>query len=133
MAGPANFNLTVQQGATFRANFLVNNADGTPATLTGVSAQMIVKPSYTGEAIITLSSPSNGITVGANTDPVGNQIDITISNTQTAALEVPGNQLNSTGQPYVDFVYDLFITMPSGDVYKQAYGTFTVVGSVSVT
>ena len=131
--GPANFNLTIQQGATFRVNFLVNNADGTPATLTGVTAQMVVKQNYSGEEVLTLSSPSNGIVVASESDPSPNQIDVTISPTQTGAIAVAYNTLNATGQPYTNYVYDLFITLTNGDVFKQAYGMFTVVGSVSVS
>jgi hypothetical protein len=129
--GPVNAPLTIQQNTTFRVDFLINNADGTPADLTGVTAAMSIKSNYaSAEDVLTLSSPSNGIVVA----PTGqsNYVTVSMSPSQTMGLAVDESQISTvTGQPYTNYVYDLLITMPSGDIFKQAYGVITVYGTVT--
>lgn len=88
--------LVIDQFATFRTSFRwQTKGSGTPVNLTGYSAAMQIrtKPDA-ATALVSLSSPSNGITI----EGTAGRVNIEISSTVTATL-APGR-----------YVYDLVLT-----------------------
>lgn len=113
----AIYNITCEQGATFRRELIWREASGDPVDLTGYTARMTCRP-YLGadEVWFTLSSTSDGIDL---LDRVNGKFALEMTATDTAEL-TPG-----TG------VYDLELESSMGDVTRLMQGTFTVVGEVT--
>lgn len=110
--------LTVPQGATFVRTVQWLQADGvTPVSLTGYTAAMQVRKNYAATtAVLSLSSPSSGLSIDAGTGTT----TITITSGQTAAL-APGG-----------YVYDLELTLTSGTVVTRLLeGPLTVTPEVT--
>jgi hypothetical protein len=80
----AKYDLLIEQGATFVQEFVWKNSDGTPVDITGASARMKIRKYKTDEVLVSLTSPSNGITLGG----ADGKITITISATNTSLLPV---------------------------------------------
>lgn len=94
MAAPAD--LVIDQFATFRTSFRwQTKSSGQPVDLTGYSAAMQIrtKPDATS-ALVSLSSPSNGLTI----EGTAGRVHIEIAASVTATL-APGR-----------YVYDLVLT-----------------------
>ena len=112
---PGRFNFTLTQGDTFNTKpaWKVN---GNYVNVTGYSAKMDVKIAPTSTStIVELSSANGRITVGT-TDGT---FELALTPTETAALP-PGQ-----------YVYDLDVTSPGGNVYTLLTGGFTVVAQVT--
>ena len=92
------YNITIDQGATYTLAISYKDSNGAAINLTNYTAAMQLRSTYTSaDAVLSLSSPSNGIVI----TPATGLINLTITDTQTAAL------LATT------FVYDLEITSPT--------------------
>jgi hypothetical protein len=106
----ATWNITIEQGATFRAVLAVADELG-PVTLTGYSAAMQVReePDF-ATVLLDLTSTNGGITING---PAGT-LSLLVSATVTAALD------------WTHAVYDLLIVAPGGDTTRLVEGSVTV-------
>ncbi len=111
----AIYNATIDQGATFQLEVVYKDDAGTPINLTGYTAALQVRQNYYDTtALLTLTSPSNGIVITGATGT----IDITMTSAQTGGLDEGF------------YVYDLEIT--SGEtVTRLIQGQFTVSPEVT--
>lgn len=90
----AEYNLVVEQGATFNKVITYKDSNGTPINLTGYTAKMDIREGYnTSTSIISLNTTNSMITLGGDLG--------TISLLITAA--------NTTLLKEGMYVYDLFI------------------------
>lgn len=108
----ANYDITIEQGATFTFTLTV-----TGVNLTGYTARMQGRTSHAATAkVFDLSSPSTGIVVTPGTNST---IAVTLTATQTAAFNAP-----------LEGVYDLEYT--DGTVVQRILeGTFRVTPEVT--
>ncbi len=105
------YNITADQGATFTRTITWLGATGSPVDNTGYTARMQVRSKYTSDtAVLSLSSPASGITLGG----ANGKVIITSSATVMAAV-VAG-----------EYRYDLEMVSSSGVVTRLLMGTFTV-------
>lgn len=75
---PETVNLAIYQGDDYAANVTVKKADGTPADLTGYSAQAQIRPSLADQA----ATPAAQFITSIN----GNVISLVLGHEQTKAL-----------------------------------------------
>lgn len=112
----AIYNATIDQGATYNLQVVYKNDAGTPINLTGYTAALQIRQNYYDTtALLTLTSPSNGIVITGNTGT----IDITMTSVQTGLLDEGF------------YVYDLEITSGGGIVTRLIQGQFTVSPEVT--
>lgn len=111
----AKYDLLIEQGATFIQEFVWKNSDGTPVDITGSSARMKIRKFKTDEVLVSLTSPSGGITLDA---PNG-RITITISATDTSLL------------PVCEARYDLEIENQSAFVTRLLQGDVSISAEVT--
>jgi hypothetical protein len=106
----------VDQGATYTLAVTYKDSSGTAINLTGYTAAMQLRYSYdSATAVLSLSSPSNGIVItGAS-----GLVTITISANQTAALSAD------------TFLYDLEITSPTTVKTRLIQGVVVVSAEVT--
>lgn len=79
----ANYDFTIEQGATEVRTFTWKTSAGTPIDLTGYTARMQLRPMLTSETkLLDLTTENGGITLGG----VNGTVVVTISASQTAAL-----------------------------------------------
>lgn len=112
---PGRFNFSLVQGDSFHTApaWKIN---GSYVNVTGYSANMQVRQAVTSTSVIVELSSDNGrITVGG--------IDGTFTLDLTAA--------ESADIPVGNYIYDLDVTSPQGDVYTLLSGGFTVVAQVT--
>lgn len=103
---PGQYDITVYQGATFSQLLTWKDESGTPINLTNYTARMMARTSIDAAApFLTLSSPSNGITLGG----AAGTISLSISAAATALLESGG-------------VYDLELEDAGGNVTRLLQG-----------
>lgn len=81
-----NYDLDIEQGATFSRLFIWKDAQGAPIDLMGCSARMQVRPSVSSELVLLDLSLGNGLTLGG----VTGEIELEISAQQTAAMKRGG-------------------------------------------
>lgn len=113
---PGRFNYAFTQGDTFTSKpaWKVNNSY---VNVTGYTAKMDVKIAPTSTSTIIELTTENGRITAGTTDGV-----FTLSLTAAETSDIPvGN-----------YVYDLQITSPGGEVYTLLTGGFTVNTQVSV-
>lgn len=110
------YNITVEQGATFKRTFAWNNHDGSPVSITGCSARMQIREKVdSSTALITISTGSEG---GISmVEP--NLIEVEITPTQTSSLKFEKGS------------YDLKLTQPDGTVVRLIEGRVNL--SLAVT
>lgn len=109
----ANYDITIEQGATFTFSVTV-----TALNLTGYTARMQGRTSHaSADKVFNLTSSGGGLTV---TPAANSTILVTISATATAAISAP-----SSG------VYDLEIESGSGVVTRLLQGTYQVTPEVT--
>lgn len=106
------YDIICPQGATFSTTFTYS-VGGTAVNLTGYSAAMQVRPSYTADPIISLTN-SSGITLGGS----AGTITVLISATNTASYKA--------GQ----YIYDLELNS-GGQVTRLLQGKFTITPEVT--
>lgn len=113
------YNTTIDQGADWFLNFQYKNPDGTPIILTGYSAALQVRTSPLAKtAVLTLTSPSSGIVITANTGTLA----VHATAAQTATI--------TNGK----YAYDLEITAPSTNIVTRlVQGTIEVSPQVTRT
>lgn len=105
----ACMNLLIEQGATFRARLTVRNkATGAVVDLTGYQVRMQFRQEVVSTTpLLDLDNATKG---GITVTPLGGQIDILVTATQTAALTVSSA------------VYDMEIESPLGEVWRIIQG-----------
>jgi len=112
----ATVNSTIEQGATFRLPITVSTRSGvtvTPVDLTDYDARMQIRMRYTDtDPILSLDNDTlGGITL---TDAVAGEMQITITDVQTAALSFKTAR------------YDLEVESLSGDTTRLMQGIITL-------
>jgi hypothetical protein len=110
------YNDTIDQGADYYVNFQYKDSAGVAINLTGYTAAMQLR--FTPEsatAVLSLSSPSNGITITGATGLVA----VRITAAQTTTLS-----------PII-YAYDLELTSGAGIVTRLVQGNFTVSAEVT--
>ena len=106
-------NLLIEQGATFTSTISLFNADDTAFDLTGHTAAGQIRKSYSS------SSASVTFTISFASDRTSGQITLSLTPTQTAALE--------EGR----YVYDIEVTGSDSTVTRVLQGTVTVSPNVT--
>tara|TARA_A100001035_G_C27351351_1_gene307221 strand:+ start:87 stop:419 length:333 start_codon:yes stop_codon:yes gene_type:complete len=104
-------NIFIDQGADFTTTVTVTDSNGDAVSLVGYSAAAQIRKSYS-------SSTSTDFTTSIS-NASGGEITITLSDTQTAALEA--------GR----YLYDVLITASGGDKTRVVEGQVTVNPSVT--
>lgn len=104
------YNITAEQGATFKLNFTVTT-DGTPWNLTSYTGAMQVRQSY------------------ADTTILINVTDITMTNQGKVSVVVDAATMATV--PSGRWVYDLEITSSGGEVTRLLEGKFVVSPEVT--
>lgn len=81
----ADYDLLIEQGATFELSIVWKDNADTPIDISGYSARMQIRKTYDTEPVISLTSElGGGITIGG----VDGTIDITIPATITDDIEI---------------------------------------------
>jgi hypothetical protein len=112
----STYNIIIDQGATYTLAISYKDSNGAAINLTNYTAAMQLRSTYTSvDAVLSLSSPSNGIVITGATG----LISITITDTQTAALSSN------------NFVYDLEITSSSNVKTRLIQGIVTISPEVT--
>jgi hypothetical protein len=113
MIDPGFYDISCPQGATFskRLSFLVSNV---PLDLTGYSARLQVRESYSASSAVLSLTAGTGITLGGT----AGTIDLLVASTATAAL-TPGQ-----------YVYDLELVNDT-TVDRWLQGSFLVSAEVT--
>lgn len=113
------YNTVIDQGADWFINFTYKNPDGTPINITGYSAALQIRTSPLAKtAVLTLTSPSSGITITGGSGLLACQATAA----QTALI--------TNGK----YAYDIEITNPSnGVVTRLVQGTVQVSPQVTRT
>ena len=106
-------NLLIEQGATFNSTISLFNSDDTVFDLTGHTAAGQIRKSYSS------SSASATFTISFSTDRTEGQITLSLTPTQTAALD--------EGR----YVYDIETTASDSTVTRVLQGTVTVSPNVT--
>jgi hypothetical protein len=117
----ANYDLYIEQGATFRFTAIYGHKDGTfdvngnanviPYDLTGCVARMQIRARRGGDVLISATTTNGGIVF---TDAVNGKFTVTITDEATDSL--------STGRAK----YDLEVGYPSGDVVRVLQGNVRI-------
>lgn len=119
------YDLEMQQGSTFELYLTVKDSSNVVRNLTGYSATMQIRSSYSSSTITeTLSSDSGEIVIA----DVQGKINLSLSATRTAAIKV---DLSNKKPPRSTYVYDLELTDNVGKTSKLMYGDITVYGEVT--
>jgi hypothetical protein len=114
LAGP--YNITCEQGATFKRSISWTDSKKVPHDLTGYTARMQVRATVDSSSVILSLTTENGrITVGSGTY----NINLLVNATTTAAL-TPGQ-----------YVYDLEVVSGGGEVTRIVQGNFKVSAEVT--
>lgn len=106
-------NLLIEQGATFNSTISLFNSDDTVFDLTGHTAAGQIRKSYSS------SSASATFTIAFSADRTEGQITLSLTPTQTAALD--------EGR----YVYDIETTGSDSTVTRVLQGTVTVSPNVT--
>ena len=85
-------NLRIDQGASFSSDVTVTNSDGDVVDLTGYTTEAKMAKSYGADTTVTITS-------ALASDPTTGVVELTLTDSQTAALDAPAR-----------YVYDVYIT-----------------------
>ena len=116
MALGNRFDITINQGATFELTVTWKDSTGAAINLTGYSARMQVRETYSSASTVVSLTNGSGITLGG----AAGTIAILISATTTAALTAPFSG-----------VYDLELVSAGGVVTRLLQGAATVTPEVT--
>jgi len=119
------YNIVVEQGATFSLTITYKDSDGEPIDLTNTDARMEIRQEYTSEsALVTLTSAAGGSgnTSGIALGGVAGTIVVVISDALTGALTAPATN-----------VYDLELVTADGAVTRLIEGKATVSPGVTAS
>lgn len=116
------YNTTMEQGATFKRTFEVNDANGDPIDLTGYTfaGQMRKLPKDTGTPIATFTA-----VLGASV----NKINVSLTNTQTSAVPVVADAKDPVKA--TRYYYDIEMTAPDTTVTRLVEGYIDVSPEVT--
>lgn len=120
-----NYNIELNQGDTFSLNLTVKNPSGSLKNLTGYTARMQLRPSYSSNTVTESLTTSNG-EISINT--TSSVVALTLSATRTAAIKV---DMDAGMPPRTRYVYDLELVDSSSVVSKLMYGEVIVYGEVT--
>jgi hypothetical protein len=110
-----NYQISIDQGATYSLALTYKDANGAAINLTGYTAAMQIRTSYEAASTVLSLTSSSGIVITAATG----LLTINITSNQTAALNP------ST------YVYDLEITSSAGVVTRLIQGSVMVSAEVT--
>lgn len=116
MDASQKFPITIYQGATFVQELYYVDADENAINITGATAIMQVRRTVDNEDVLIELSIANGRIV---VDGASGGITLTILATDTVNL------------PAGEFVYDLFVTLPSNAVERFLAGECEIVERVT--
>ena len=116
MALGNRFDITINQGATFELTITWKDSAGTAINLSGYTARMQVRETYSSTTPIVSLTNGAGITLGGSAGTIA----IVISATTTAALTAPFSG-----------VYDLELVSAGGVVTRLLQGAATVSPEVT--
>lgn len=112
----ANYNITIEQGATFQFNLIWKDSSGNPIDLTGYTAKMQVRQRYSSEdAALTMSTEAGTIVLGG----AAGTINITGPAVDTATITIKQG------------VYDVELTSAGGIVTRLIEGCVAVSPEVT--
>lgn len=107
---------SIEQGATWRKKIIYADPSNVPIDLTGYTAKMQARRSYSAPTpIIDLSTSNGGITL----NPTAGEINLLLTAAQSAALFVYSG------------IYDLDLISPGGDVIRFLQGYLDVSQGVT--
>ena len=102
-------NLRIDQGASFSSDVTVTNSDGDVVDLTGYTTEAKMAKSYGADTTVTITS-------ALASDPTTGVVELTLTDSQTAALDAPAR-----------YVYDVYITKTADStVTRVIEGVITV-------
>ena len=102
-------NLRIDQGASFSSDVTVTNSAGDVVDLTGYTTEAKMAKSYGADTTVTITS-------ALASDPTTGVVELTLTDSQTAALDAPAR-----------YVYDVYITQTStSTVTRVIEGVITV-------
>ena len=112
------YDITIEQGATFKRTLYWKDSASTPINLTGYSARMRVKDKIGGTTLLNLTTSNGGITLAT---PTTGRIDLVATATQTEAIKQKKG------------VYDLELVSASAtpEVTRVVQGTVTISREVT--
>ena len=112
----ANYDITIEQGATFQLNLIWKDSAGAPIDLTGYTAKMQVRQRYASDdAVLSLSTTAGTIVLGG----VAGTINITGPAADTAAITIKQG------------VYDVELTSAGGIVTRLIEGCVAISPEVT--
>jgi len=109
----ANYDILIEQGATYQQEFVWKDSEGVPIDLTTYIGRMQVRQLKT-EAILLNLTEGSGVTLGSD-----GSINIEVSATNTSAL------------PIVPARYDLELQSADGTVTRLLQGTVAISAEVT--
>jgi len=110
------YELNIDQGANLSLEIALKNADGTPLNLTGYTARMQLRASYTApEVILELTTENSRIVI----TPLSGVVMLLLSAITTATLIAKS------------YVYDLELVSPTGFVFRALQGEAIVSPEVT--
>lgn len=115
MVSPGILNLTLPQGGTWEVSLTYKASNGTPVNLSGYTARMQVRSSYSSPTAVLSLTDTAGITLGG----ADGTVQIAVSATTSATIEA------------AQYVYDLEVVSGGGTVTRLVQGTFTVTPEVT--
>lgn len=114
----ANYDILIEQGATFRLQILYKDSNGVAVNLTGYTARMQVRQKYSSpDALLTLTTENGGIALGGAAGTV----------TVTAAASLTDDITATCG------VYDLELQSGGGIVTRLVEGNVNITPEVTRT
>jgi hypothetical protein len=123
--GSGRYDISVDQGSTFRKTITWKDSSNTVVNLTGYTARMQVRPTYSSaSATVSLTTANGGVVLGGTSGT----IQLYISATATAAI--PTASPSQFSDAFIG-VYDLELVSPSGDVTRLLNGDFVVTPEVT--
>lgn len=114
METPAVYNLTMYQGASFDYTFTWK-IDNAAVNLTGYMARMQARRNYQSEDVVLDLEDGNGITLGGSAGTIIVEVDAE----DTAEIDA------------ANYVYDLELESPGGEVYRLLQGKLIVSPEVT--
>jgi hypothetical protein len=116
MALGNTYNMTIDQGATFELRVTWKDPDGVPINLSGYTARMQIRDTYSSATPLVSITSGSGITLGGTAGTV----DLLIPAETTSALNAP-----------LSGVYDLEIVNGGTVVTRLIQGTVTITAEVT--